>query len=269
MSTRIAEAFTRARTENRGALMPYITAGDPDLTVTASILHALERAGADLVELGMPYSDPVADGPVIQDSAKRALAAGARRADIAAMIRQVRAEGLRLPLVIMTCYAPIMRFGPTEYAAEFAAAGADGVLVTDLPPSEAGQWLAAAAENDLKTVFLVAPNAGPEQIQNAAAGTTGFIYALSRKGVTGTRSELPPDLPEFIARIRSHTDLPVAVGFGISTAEHVRGVCDHADGAVVGSALVKVIAEYLGSNDLVKKVEEFTRELAAGLLKNR
>jgi tryptophan synthase alpha chain len=261
MKSRIAEAFVRARAENRGALMPYLTAGDPNLDRTLELLQALARGGADLVELGIPYSDPLADGPVIQAAGQRALTAGTKVAGIAAMVGQLRAAGCELPIVLMTCYNPILAYGPEQFAADFAAAGADGVLVTDLPPAESEAWCALAAAHELATVFLVAPTTPPERVHLATERTTGFVYAVSRAGVTGVRESLPADLADLVAGIRAATDLPVAVGFGISTADHVRQVCRIADGAVVGSALVKVIAEHGDSATLVPAVEEFVRGL--------
>lgn len=264
MSNRIQEAFSRARAEGRGALMPYITAGDPDLGRTLKILQALERAGADLVELGIPYSDPIADGPVIQLASARALAAGTKVAGIAALVREYRAAGGTLAIVVMTCYNPILCYGPERFVQDFAAAGADGVLITDLPPEESAQWVATTQAAGLKTVYLVAPTTPPERIHLATECTTGFVYAVSRAGVTGTRSALPPDLAQLVTSIRANTDLPVAVGFGVSTAAHVRTVCALADGAIVGSALVKVIAQHGGTEELAAAVEAFVSDLAAG-----
>lgn len=264
MQERITTAFAHSKAANRGALMPYITAGDPNLETTLEILQALERTGADLVELGIPYSDPLADGPVIQQAAARALEAGTKVAAIAETIRQYRAGGGTLALVIMTCYNPILRYGPQQFCQDFAAAGADGVLVTDLPPAGSQQWSEWTAAAGLATVFLVAPTTPPERIHMATERTTGFVYAVSRAGVTGARTDLPADLEQLVANIRAKTDRPIAVGFGISNPEHVRTVCRLADGAVVGSALVKVIATNADSPALIAQVEQFARELAAG-----
>jgi len=264
MPNRIAEAFARAKAEQRGALMPYLTAGDPGLEQTLSILQALERSGADLVELGIPYSDPLADGPVIQLAAQRALSAGTKVAAIGAMLSRYRDSGGSLPIVLMTCYNPILSYGPERFAADFAAAGADGVLVTDLPPSESDEWVAITRDSGLATVFLVSPTTPPERIHLATERTTGFVYAVSRAGVTGARVDLPPDLEQLITNIRANTALPVAVGFGVSTADQVRTICRFADGAIVGSALVKVIGEYGETEELVAQVEDFVRALAAG-----
>ncbi|MHB8997361.1 MAG: tryptophan synthase subunit alpha [Armatimonadota bacterium] len=264
MTSRIQEAFARAKAEDRGALMPYLTAGDPSLEKTVEILQALQRSGADLIELGIPYSDPLADGPVIQSSAQRALAAGTKVAGIVQMVRRYREGGGTLPIVLMTCYNPIISYGPERFAADFAAAGADGVLITDLPPTESEEWGKIAADSGLATVFLVSPTTPPQRIHLATERTTGFVYAVSRAGVTGARADLPADLATLISNIRANTSLPVAVGFGVSTADQVRTICRLADGAIVGSALVKIIGQHAESEELLPQVEEFVRALASG-----
>lgn len=261
MIDRIHNAFARAKAERRGALMPYVTAGDPDLPTSRAIIEAIERAGADLIEFGIPYSDPLADGPVIQAASQRALASGATVAQVLDLIRGFRADGHDLPIVIMTCFNPILQYGPARFAQDLAAAGGDGVLVTDLPPAESDEWVRLAAENKLGTIFLVAPTTPAERVHLATEKATGFVYAVARAGVTGARADLPADLAQLITNIRAQTDLPVAVGFGVSNADHVRTVWELADGAIVGSALVKVIAEHVGQADLAEKVEQFVRGL--------
>lgn len=261
MIERIHNAFARAKTAQRGALMPYVTAGDPDMAASRAILEAIERAGADLIELGIPYSDPLADGPVIQAAARRALHSGATVAGVIEMIRAFRAAGHELPIVIMTCFNPIMQYGAEAFARDLAAAGGDGVLVTDLPPFESQEWVQTAARHGLGTVFLVAPTTPAERVHLATERATAFVYAVARAGVTGARAELPEDLAQLVGNIRAQTDLPVAVGFGVSTPEHVRQVWELADGAIVGSALVKVIAEHAGQEHLSERVEEFVRGL--------
>jgi tryptophan synthase alpha chain len=238
---RLNAAFAAAKDAGRGALIIYVCAGDPSLDATAEIVVALERAGADVVELGVPYSDPIADGPTIQAAAARALKAGAKVAGVLACAARIR-ERSQIPLVIMSSVSPLFRFGLERFAAEAAAAGVDGVLLSDLPPEESGEWNELARRNELKTVFLVSPNTPPERVAKAAAATTGFVYAVSHAGVTGARSELPPHLKELVGGIRKVSERPVAIGFGISTAAHVRQVWEVADGAIVGSAVVKVIA---------------------------
>jgi len=264
MLERIKEAFRNAKAQYGGALMPYVTAGDPDLPTSQAILEALERAGANLVELGIPYSDPLADGPVIQQASQRALAAGTSVAKVLELIQRFRALGHDLPIVIMSCFNPLLQYGLKRFAADLAAAGGDGVLITDLPPEESEEWSHIAAEHRLGTIFLVAPTTPPERMRLAAQCATGFVYAVARRGVTGIREELPAELPELVANIRRYTDLPVAVGFGISTPEHVRAVLQIADGAIVGSALVQEIARNLSEPKLLQRVEEFVRWLRAG-----
>jgi tryptophan synthase alpha chain len=261
MIDRIHNAFANAKAAGRGALMPYVTAGDPDLASSRAIIEAIERAGADLIEFGIPYSDPLADGPVIQQASQRALKSGTTLAGVLDLIRGFRADGHELPIVIMTCFNPILQYGPEQFAADLAAAGGDGVLITDLPPSESESWVQTATAHDLGTVFLVAPTTPPERVHLATGKATGFVYAVARAGVTGAREDLPEDLAQLIANIRSRTDLPVAVGFGVSKPEHVRQVWELADGAIVGSALVKTIAEHVGSADLPEAVEAFVRGL--------
>ena len=257
--TRIHAAFKGAK-DRGGALIIYLTAGDPSLEVTGELVLAAERGGADLVELGIPYSDPIADGPTIQAAGQRALAAGTTVAGVLECVGRVRSAS-DLPLVIMTCYNPILQFGPEEFAQAAAARGLDGVLVSDLPPRESDRWCQAAAEHGLGTVFLVASTNDDEFIDEAVARTTGFCYVISRPGVTGARDDLPSGLGEFVTHVKTRTELPVAVGFGISRAEHVRQVLSVADGAVVGSAIVEIIAGGNEDGMLPGRVEEAVRSL--------
>lgn len=258
---RIHDAFARARSEGRGALIVYVCAGDPSLDATRDIAWAIEEAGADLVELGMPYSDPIADGPTIQAAAQRALKAGTKVAGVIECAAQIR-ERSEIPLVVMSSVSPLFRFGLARFAQEARAAGIDGVLLSDLPPEEADEWCATAAANNLGTVFLVSPATPAERVGGVAGRSTGFVYAVSRAGVTGARAQLPADLPDLVQRIRASTDRPVAVGFGISTAQQVQAVCEVADGAIVGSAVVSVIAE--AGEAPAPAAAEFVKELAAG-----
>ena len=256
---RIEKAFEGAR-ERGGALIIYLTAGDPSLEVTGDLVLAAERGGADLVELGIPYSDPLADGPTIQAASQRALAEGTTVAGVLECAARVRSAS-DLPLVIMTCYNPVLQFGPEQFARAAAEHGVDGVLVSDLPPEESDEWRRAAAEHDLGTVFLVAAGNDEDYLDAALARTTGFCYAISRPGVTGARGELPPDLEQFVRRVQARTELPVAVGFGISNAQQVKVVLEVADGAVVGSAIVDVIAGGNEDGKLVERVEGAVRSL--------
>jgi tryptophan synthase alpha chain len=260
--SRISDAFANARAQDRGALVVYITAGDPNLGVTRELVPLIARAGADVIELGMPYSDPVADGPTIQAAGQRALAAGATVDGILAMVRTIRSR-CDVPLVFMTCYNPVLQHGLETFAAEAAAAGIDGVLISDLPPEEAGPWCEIAWAAGLDTIFLASPTTPPARARLIADLARGFVYAVARAGVTGAQAELPPDLPELIGRLREVTDKPIAVGFGISTPAQVRQVCEVADGAIVGSAVVKLIEEMGGAEDIFYTAPNFVSSLAA------
>jgi tryptophan synthase alpha chain len=265
--SRLGDAFTRARAEDRGALVVYVTAGDPNLGVTRELVPLLARAGADVIELGMPYSDPVADGPTIQAAGQRALAAGATVDGILDMVRAVRAR-CDVPLVFMTCYNPVLQHGLEHFAAGAAAAGIDGVLISDLPPEESEDWCRIAWASGLDTIFLASPTTPPARARLIADLARGFVYAVARAGVTGAQAELPPDLPDLIRRLRGVTDKPIAVGFGISTPAQVRQVCEIADGAIVGSAVVKLIEEMGGAEDVFYTAPNFVSALAAATRKS-
>ena len=268
--SRIHEAFGKAKAEGRGALIIYVCAGDPSLEATRDIVLAIAEAGADIVELGVPYTDPIADGPTIQAAAKRALKGGAKVAGVLECAAQIRAQS-EIALVVMSSVSPLFRFGLERFGAEAKAAGIDGVLLSDLPPEESAEWRGIAAANGLQTVFLVSPQSSEARVQAAVAASTGFVYAVSRAGTTGARTELPADLPELIRRIRAGAGngdvscFPVAVGFGISTPEQVRTVCGIADGAIVGSAVVKVIAE--AGERAAEAAGELVRALAEGTIR--
>ncbi len=258
----VQQAFAANRATGRGTLIIYITAGDPDLAATVDIVATLAQSAADIVEVGIPYSDPLADGPTIQAASQRALEHGATVQGVFDCVAKIR-QRTQIPLVIMTCFNPILQYGPEAFAEEATRVGVDGVLASDLPPSESDQWCAVAAEHGLATVFLVAPTTPDERIGEVVERTTGFVYAVSRPGVTGAQDELPADLAESVARIRQATDLPVAVGFGISTPEQVAAVCRIADGAIVGSAVVNMIASVQDDDSLLEQVGQFVSGLAA------
>jgi len=239
---RLGQAFAAARAAGRPALMPYVTAGDPDLATTAKLLPALAAAGADIVELGVPYSDPLADGPTNQRAAQRALAAGTTVRGVLDTVAAVRRqEGLAIPIVLLVYYNCIYRHGEAAFVQAAAAAGVDGLIVPDLPPEEAGSLRAAAEASGLALVPLAAPTSTDERLALIARVATGFIYCVSVTGVTGARTALPADLADLLRRVRQATAgrVPVAVGFGISTPEQVRDVGRLADGVIVGSALVE------------------------------
>ena len=257
---RIAETFTRIRAEKGPGLVTYVTAGDPDLARTEGILRALDRGGADVLEIGVPFSDPLADGPVIQRATERALASGTTLAGVLDMLARLRAD-LRAPVVIFSYANPIFRFGAERFADRAQEAGVDGVLVLDLPIEEADDFRNLLSGRGIDTILLLSPTTTDERLRKAASLGSGFLYAISRLGVTGARDRIADGAQEMVDRIRRASDLPVALGFGISKPEHVREVGQWADAAVVGSALVSVIAEAGASSDLNTRVEEYVRWL--------
>jgi tryptophan synthase alpha chain len=257
---RIAETFGRLRAQKAPGLVTYVTGGDPDLPRTEGILRALDRAGADVLEVGIPFSDPLADGPVIQRATERALAAGTTLTGVLNLIQRVRSD-VRAPIVVFSYANPILRVGAQRFADRARDAGVDGVLVLDLPIEEAGEFRAMLGERGIDTILLLSPTTSDERLQKAATLGSGFLYAISRLGVTGARDTLAEGAEEMVRRIRKVSDLPVALGFGISKPEHVRAIGQWADAAVVGSALVNVVAEASASPDLNARVEEYVRWL--------
>jgi tryptophan synthase alpha chain len=258
--SRLAATFSRLRAGRTPGLVTYVTAGDPDLRRTEGILRALDRAGADVLEIGVPFSDPLADGPVIQRATERALATGTTLSGVLDLLQRVRPE-LRAPFVIFSYANPIFRMGAERFADRARAAGVDGVLVLDLPIEEADGFRNMLAARRIDTILLLSPTTTDERLRKAASLGSGFLYAISRLGVTGARDRLADGAQEMVQRIRRASDLPVALGFGISKPEHVREVGRWADAAVVGSALVSVIADAGASDDLDRRVEEYVRWL--------
>ena len=240
-TSRIARRFAELKSRGELGIVAYITAGDPSLEATRCFVLALAEAGADVIELGVPFSDPIADGPVIQRASERALRAGTSMARVLALVRRIREES-DVPLVIFSYYNPILQMGLEKFAKAAAEAGADGVLATDLTPEEADAYRAAMRAHHLDTVFLAAPTSPDERLEKIAAASSGFVYVISRAGVTGAKDALPEELPALLRRVRKVTSLPVAVGFGISLPGHVSILGGLADAAVVGSALVAEIA---------------------------
>lgn len=258
--SRIGESFRRLKREGRGGFIPFITAGDPDIETTRDLIVELGRAGADLIELGVPFSDPVADGPVIQRASERALRHDTGVAEVLAVVARARME-CDVPVVLFSYFNPLMQFGFTRLCAEAARSGVDGVLVTDLVPEESGEFSAVLAAQGLDQIFLVAPTSSDARLRMAAECASGFIYAVSRAGVTGARTELSTEAERLVARVRAFSELPVAVGFGISTREHVADTWRYADAAVVGSALVAEIEKHAGTTDLIAHIGRFARSL--------
>jgi tryptophan synthase alpha chain len=255
--TRIERRFSELKQSGRKAFIPYITAGDPSLAATRDIILALDRAGADVIELGVPFSDPIADGPVIQRATERALANHVTLRDVLQLGKDVRRQS-EIPLLLFSYFNPLLSYGLEKLAADAAASGFDGILATDLTIEESEGFRAAMGNAGLNTVFLAAPTSSPERMKRIAAGSTGFLYAVSRTGVTGERQELAPDLRLFLAELRGYTQCPIAVGFGISRPEHIRAIWSEADGAVVGSAIVAEIEKNAGSPDLADRIARFT-----------
>jgi tryptophan synthase alpha chain len=258
--TRITKKFERLRLEDRKAFIPYITAGDPDLATTEELLLALDEAGADIIELGVPFSDPMADGPVIQRASERALKNPIGVADILPVVERVRRKS-DVPILIFSYFNPLLQFAREELGSKLKEAGVDGVLVTDLIPEEAAAFVARMREAGLDTVFLVAPTSTDDRIKLIAENSSGFIYIVARTGVTGMRENISAEVRSIAERVRRYSTLPVAVGFGISKPEHVHEVWSYADGAVVGSRLVLEIENNLGSPGLVESVARLVREL--------
>ncbi len=259
---KLAAIFEACAARGERALMPYLTGGDPDLAATRALLPAVAAAGGDIIEIGVPFSDPLLDGPVIQNSANRALLAGTTPPLLLETVAAVRPQ-ISAGLVFMVPFNVVWRHGLQAFARDTAAAGVEGVLITDLPPEEADPWQAEADAAGVETIYLLAPTSSPARIRAAAVRATGFLYCISRRGVTGVQSDVPAELREVIARIRAQTDRPVAVGFGIATAEQVRTVTSLADGAVVGSALVSRIAAAAPA-ERVTVAQEFVAELKTG-----
>ncbi len=259
--SRISSVFRAARKERRAALVAYITAGDPDLERTPILAQALRRAGADVLELGVPFSDPIADGPTNQRAAERALAAGATLEEVLAAVAVIRARD-DMPVVLFTYANPVLNYGIDRFAEDSAAAGVDGVLFTDVPDEEMGRFAPALERCGLDPVLLVTPTSTRERIRAASRRGGGFLYLVSRTGVTGARGELDVELARNIRITRKLSRLPVAVGFGISTPAQVAEVAAQADGVVVGSAIVDRIARCNGSDDLPDVVQRFVTPLA-------
>ena len=253
-------AFERIRAQKRTGLVTYVTAGDPDMARSADILCALDRAGADLLEVGIPFSEPLADGPVIQRATERALAAGTTASGVLDLVTRIRST-VKAPIVLFTYANPVLRMGVDEFGDRAREAGVDGVLVLDLPIEEAGSFRDAMAKRDIDMIFLLSPTTTDARVREAAKLGRGFLYGISRLGVTGTRDTVADGAEILATRMRAATSLPIALGFGISSPEHVRQIGKFADAAVVGSGLVGVIAEAGRSPDLIERVESYVRWL--------
>jgi len=262
--SRIASIFNRLKVENKSGLIPFIVAGDPDLDTTERLLIELGLAGAAIIELGIPFSDPMADGPVIQRASERALKHGFGIRDILDTIGRVRRK-IETPLVLFSYFNPLLQFGAARLAEEAKNAGVDGILVTDLTPEESAHFASCLRENDLDMIYLVAPTSTDERVRLITDHASGFIYAISRRGVTGIQKSIGSEAKLLVERVRRYSDLPVAVGFGISNSEQVKEIWQYADAAVVGSAIVGEIEKQIGTADLVKRIGRFTQSLIPGI----
>lgn len=259
-STRISKRFAELRANGELGIVTYITAGDPTLDATHQFVVALAEAGADVIELGVPFSDPLADGPTIQRASERALKAGTTLAGVLDLVLRIR-QSSQVPLVLFSYYNPILQMGLEKFAAAAAQAGADGVLATDLTPEEADDYRRILHAHNLDTIFLAAPTSSDERLQKISAATSGFLYIISRTGVTGAKDSLPDELPALLRRAHQFTNLPIAVGFGISLPGHVSVLGGLADAAVVGSALVAEIEHASSPDAAARALRERVRKL--------
>lgn len=270
--SRIAKRFAALRKEGRGALIPFIEAFDPDRATSMALLRGMPAAGADLIEIGVPFTDPMADGPTIQAAGRRALRAGAKLAAILEMVREFRREDEATPVVLMGYLNPILSHGVAQFCRAATAAGVDGLIVVDLPPEEADLLLPHATANGLDIIRLVAPTTDEARLPQVLRGSSGFVYYVSIAGITGTRTATPEHLARAIPRVRRFTDLPVAVGFGVRTPDQAATVVRHADAAVVASALIDLLATQLDGDDhasAVPAVLDQVRALARGVRQAR
>ncbi len=261
--SRLAKRFAELKARGEKALICFVTAGDPDAKRTAELVLTLAKAGADAVEIGLPFSDPLADGRSIQASSQRALLNGMTVPHALEIVRQVRQQDSEIPMILMTYVNPLLRYGLERYAQDAHNAGGDAHIVTDLTPEEAEEWKRLSVQNDLDTVFLLAPTSTPERVAVVSKLSSGFVYCVSRTGVTGAQSDIPVELKAVVERIKAGTELPVCVGFGISQPEHVRQICAFADGAVVGSSLVDLIHAHKDDPKLMERVFDYVASLKA------
>ncbi len=266
MANGITEKFRELKAENRGGFIPFIVAGDPNLHVTGQLILELARNGASVIELGVPFSDPVADGVTIQAAAERALKNPISVEAILNLVADVRGTGCAVPIILFSYFNPILQFGLEAFAERAVEAGIDGILITDLVPEEAAEFRAILAARDLSLIMLAAPTSSDERLEKICAQASGFVYAVSRAGVTGAREALSSDAENLVARLRKYTDLPIAVGFGISSSPQVSATWRYADAAVVGSAIVAEIARLAlimdeNSREFVEKIGSFAKNL--------
>ncbi|MCP4714848.1 MAG: tryptophan synthase subunit alpha [Deltaproteobacteria bacterium] len=260
--SRIQRLFENLKQQNEKALIPYITAGDPDIATTEALLKCLVDNGADMIELGVPFSDPMADGPTIQAASQRALQNPFSMETVLELVRKVRTYS-DIPIILFGYFNPFLQYGLEKLCREAQAAGADGFLVVDLPPEEAADFKTFADAGELDLIFLLAPTSTDERMRLVAENGGGFIYFVSVTGVTGARDDLDSMLGSYVEKIRSYTSLPIGIGFGISKPEHVKEVSAYADAVIVGSAIIKVAQASIGRPDMLTQVASFVRSLKA------
>ena len=268
--TRIATRFAALKREGRGALIPFVEAWDPDVSTSMALLRGMPAAGADLIEIGIPFTDPMADGPIIQAAGKRALAAGVKVAHVLQMVRDFRRDDDATPIILMGYLNPVLSYGTERFCADAASAGVDGLIMVDLPTEEAGVLVPSARAHDIDIIRLVAPTTDDKRLPIVLEGSSGFVYYVSITGITGTRSATSDHLAEAIPRIRAATDLPIAVGFGVRTPQQAAAASRIADAAVVASALIDTLANHLDEHgrakpDAVPVVLDQVRALAKGV----
>jgi tryptophan synthase alpha chain len=259
---RIGHTFERLQKAHERALIPYVTAGDPDLEMTKALVRQMVRWGGDLIEIGVPFSDPLADGPIIQRASQRALQGGTTLRKILRLVSELRRD-VDAPLILLTYYNPVLRYGEEAFVADALDAGVDGIIVPDLPPEEAQSLMDLTADTELDMIFLAAPTSTSARLATISEASRGFIYYVSRLGTTGVRDRLADDLRMMVEKVRASTAKPIAVGFGISIPEHVRLVAEIADGVVVASAILKLIEDLQGRDDMLEQVGDFVIALKA------
>ncbi len=262
--SRITETFKGLKSENKKALVAFITAGDPDIPTTLDIFKAAEEGGADIIELGVPFSDPLADGPVIQASAQRALKSGTTLKKIIQLVSEIRKTS-QLPIVLMTSYNPVWVYGPQQFAKDAQEAGVDGMIIPDLPPEEAEEFEVDCKSSGLDLIYLLAPTSTPDRISLIGGKSSGFIYYVSLTGTTGVRQGLAEGVEEKVTSIKNATTLPVLIGFGISNPEDARQAAAISDGVIVGSALVRLIEEASDAKERLNQVREFVSQMKQAL----
>ena len=262
--SRLAQCFAELRLRGGSALVPFVTAGDPDFETTAAAVVAMAEAGADVIELGVPFSDPIAEGPVIQRASERALAKGANLRKILDLVRQLRSQ-IDTPLVLMGYANPLFAMGSQSFARAASEAGVDGVIVADLPPEEGSELYGACRDHGIDPILLAAPTTAPARLEFLVRETRGFLYYVSLTGVTGARGELALGIEEAVQGARAFGDVPICVGFGISTPEQAREVCRYADGVVIGSAIVELVEKATDVGELMDSVGGFVRSVRSAL----